>query len=296
MRYWYTWGYPFAKTSCSTMVSLFFKPGDRKLYLWAFRDVIFSRNMCVFCTRIPSPMALFFLHPLLTKFKSKNPRVVVILEEKLRGLLAKLFNKMDDSHTGTLTLSDIEKHFDDEQVRALFETLEPKLETVGQQRGVSNEEKGPQTVRPRGFLGDEKQASFVGIIRNHDKRIPIRQDGDSHWLMLIWFVVDHWFESWFDQNVQIPITLDDIFQRWTLHKIFHPLIPLTRWVSSDATQELKATDAWTLFQSIDHNEDFKINLEESKPGGWKWIPSSWGGGGPCWWFSRLWKGCWWKKP
>lgn len=35
----------------------------------------------------------------------------------------------------------------------------------------------------------------------------------------------------------------------------------------DATQELKATDAWTLFQSIDHNEDFKINLEESKPGG-----------------------------
>ena len=26
-------------------------------------------------------------------------------------------------------------------------------------------------------------------------------------------------------------------------------------------QELKATDAWTLFQSIDHNEDFKINLE-----------------------------------
>lgn len=69
--------------------------------------------------------------------------------EKLRGLLAKLFNKMDDSHTGTLTLSDIEKHFDDEEVRALFETL-----------------------------------------------------------------------------------------------------------------ELKATDAWTLFQSIDHNEDFKINLEE----------------------------------
>ena len=44
-------------------------------------------------------------------------------------------------------------------------------------------------------------------------------------------------------------------------------MPLTRWVSSDATQELKATDAWTLFQSIDHNEDFKINLEESKPGG-----------------------------
>ena len=26
-------------------------------------------------------------------------------------------------------------------------------------------------------------------------------------------------------------------------------------------KELKATDAWTLFQSIDHNEDFKINLE-----------------------------------
>lgn len=115
------------------------------------------------------PWLYFFLHPLLTKFKSKNPRVVVILEEKLRGLLAKLFNKMDDSHTGTLTLSDIEKHFDDEEVRALFETLEP---------GNSNEEKGPQTVGPRGFLGDEKQASYVGIIRNHDKRIPIRQDGD----------------------------------------------------------------------------------------------------------------------
>ena len=43
----------------------------------------------------------------------------------MRGLLAKLFNKMDDTHTGTLTLSDIEKHFDDEEVRALFETLEP---------------------------------------------------------------------------------------------------------------------------------------------------------------------------
>lgn len=58
------------------------------------------------------------------------------MEEKLRGLLAKLFNKMDDSHTGTLTLSDIEKHFDDEEVRALFETLEP---------GNSNEEKrGPK--------------------------------------------------------------------------------------------------------------------------------------------------------
>jgi hypothetical protein len=27
---------------------------------------------------------------------------------------------------------------------------------------------------------------------------------------------------------------------------------------------LKATDAWTLFQSIDHNEDFKINLEAVK--------------------------------
>ena len=35
-------------------------------------------------------------------------------------------------------------------------------------------------------------------------------------------------------------------------------------------QELKATDAWTLFQSIDYNEDFKINLEaiERKRGGW----------------------------
>lgn len=64
-------------------------------------------------------------------------------------MLRKLFNKLDDTNTGTLTLSDIEKHFDDDEVRALFETL-----------------------------------------------------------------------------------------------------------------ELKATDAWTLFQSIDHNEDFKINLEE----------------------------------
>lgn len=99
--------------------------------------MIFSRKMCVFCTRIPSPMALFFLHPLLTKFKSKNPRVVVILEEKLRGLLAKLFNKMDDSHTGTLTLSDIEKHFDDEEVRALFETLEP---------GTAMKKKGPKRL------------------------------------------------------------------------------------------------------------------------------------------------------
>ena len=43
-------------------------------------------------------------------------------------------------------------------------------------------------------------------------------------------------------------------------------------------QELKATDAWTLFQSIDHNEDFKINLEDSQPARGKWIPSSWKGG------------------
>jgi len=90
----------------------------------------------------------------------------LILEEKLRGLLAKLFNKMDDSHTGTLTLSDIEKHFDDEEVRALFETLEPKLETVGQQPGNSNEEKGPQTVRPRGFrdsLGMKNKPVMWGL-------------------------------------------------------------------------------------------------------------------------------------
>lgn len=70
-------------------------------------------------------------------------------KEKMRYMLRKLFNKLDDTNSGTLTLSDIEKHFDDDEVRALFETL-----------------------------------------------------------------------------------------------------------------ELKATDAWTLFQSIDHNEDFKINLEE----------------------------------
>lgn len=63
--------------------------------------------------------------------------MVVILEEKLRGLLAKLFNKMDDSHTGTLTLSDIEKHFDDEEVRALFETLEP---------GTAMKKKGPKRL------------------------------------------------------------------------------------------------------------------------------------------------------
>lgn len=57
----------------------FFKPGDRKLYRWAFREdvqlvwqhmnknVIFLRNMCEFCTRIPSPMAVCFIHPLLKK-------------------------------------------------------------------------------------------------------------------------------------------------------------------------------------------------------------------------------------
>ena len=79
-------------------------------------------------------MAVCFTHPLLNKNK-RNPRAV-ILEEKLRGLLAKLFNKMDDSHTGTSTLSDIEKHFDDEEVRALFETLEPG--TAMKKKGAPN--------------------------------------------------------------------------------------------------------------------------------------------------------------
>lgn len=76
----------------------------------------------------------------------------------MRGLLAKLFNKMDDSHTGTLTLSDIEKHFDDEEVRALFETLEPS----------TAKKQGPVSVV---FF---KGISW-GIIRNHDIRIHIKQ-------------------------------------------------------------------------------------------------------------------------
>ena len=123
----------------------------------SWRD-IFEKNVCILYTHTFPHGSIFFLHPLLTKFKSKNPRVWwLILEEKLRGLLAKLFNKMDDSHTGTLTLSDIEKHFDDEEVRALFETLEP---------GNSNEEKGPQTVGPRGFrdsLGMKNKPVMWGL-------------------------------------------------------------------------------------------------------------------------------------
>ena len=90
--------------------------------------------------------------------------------------------------------------------------------------GFSNEEKrGPKRLGLGDFgisWGWKTSQLLMGIMTtNHDKRIPIRVDGDSHWLMLIWFVVDHWFESWFDQNVQSwsPWMTTRL---WKLHKFF----------------------------------------------------------------------------
>ena len=46
--------------------------------------------------------------------------------DHMKSLLRKLFLQLDDSGRGKLTLADFERHFDDDEVRAAFETLELK--------------------------------------------------------------------------------------------------------------------------------------------------------------------------
>ncbi|CAK9031993.1 unnamed protein product [Durusdinium trenchii] len=46
--------------------------------------------------------------------------------EKIKAMLRKLFQRLDDDSNGKLTLADFEKHFNETEVRATFETLELK--------------------------------------------------------------------------------------------------------------------------------------------------------------------------
>ncbi|CAE6911260.1 putative tubulin--tyrosine ligase C12B10.04 [Symbiodinium microadriaticum] len=93
-------------------------------WLWVY---VFTSYVAFSCFAVLNVMTGVFCQSAIKGAERDQEMVVQSLimdKQQLKQSLTKLFQKMDDEGNGSLTLSHFEKHFQDEEVKVLFEALE----------------------------------------------------------------------------------------------------------------------------------------------------------------------------